>query len=73
MDYDLIFAIGLVLCALSIPHMLYTYSKGDKPHTAAILFIFGTFIIGVSLILRPGDMTFAHVPGLFSRLIDRYF
>ena len=72
MDADLMFVIGAVLTALSIPSILSALSDGRPPRAAAIILLIGGVLVIVALGQRPGAITIGEIPNIFLRVIGRF-
>ncbi len=72
MDTDLIFVVGTVLTALSIPSILSAYSDSRPPRAAAVILMIGGTLLIVALSQKPGGVTISEIPNIFFRVIARY-
>jgi len=72
MDPDLIFVIGLVLGAFSIPSMLSAYSEGRAPRVSALVIVLAGGMIVWAFNTKPGGYDFANIPDTFMNVVARY-
>ena len=72
MDTDLYLVIGIVICVVAIPALLSAFVEGRPPRGGAILVLIGGVLIIVALTNRSQNYTFAEIPRVFGRVIDRY-
>ncbi|MBN2630426.1 MAG: hypothetical protein JXR75_07790 [Rhodobacteraceae bacterium] len=72
MDTDLMFVVGTVLAALSIPSILSAYSDSRPPRAAAVILMIGGTLLVVALSQKPGGVTISEIPNIFLRVFARY-
>ncbi|WP_420862303.1 hypothetical protein [Algirhabdus cladophorae] len=72
MDPDLIFVIGLVLVAFSIPSMLSAYSEGRAPRVSSMVIVLAGVMIVYAYNTKPGGYDFATIPDTFMGVVARY-
>ena len=72
MDLDLIFVIGCIVTAFSIPAIVSAFSDNRAPRYPALIIIIGVVMIGFAINERPGAFTFDTVPEVFAKVIGRY-
>lgn len=72
MDLDLIFVIGCIVAALSIPAMVSAFSDSRTPRYPAIVILIGVLMIGFAVNERPGAYSFDTLPDVFAKVIGRY-
>ena len=71
MDSDLMFVIGAVLVALSIPSMFSALADSRPPRAAAIILLIGGTLVVFALSQKPGGVALAQIPDIFFRVIAR--
>jgi hypothetical protein len=71
MDTDLMFVIGAILTALSIPAIISALSDSRPPRVAAIALLVGGVLLAVALSGKPGGLTINEIPQIFLRVIAR--
>lgn len=72
MDSDTFFVIGLGLGVLSIPAVVSSISKGDRPRIATItLMIAGTMIVW-AISNKPGGYTIESIPAVVARVLQNF-
>ena len=71
MDADLMFVIGAVVLALSIPAIFAAFADGRPPRVAAIALLVGGILVVIALRRIPGGIEIAEVPHIFLRVIAR--
>jgi hypothetical protein len=71
MDTDLMFVIGAVVFALSIPSIISAFADGRPPRVAAIALLVGGVLVVMALRRMPGGLEIADVPHIFLRVIGR--
>tara|TARA_R110002051_G_scaffold7035_16_gene33142 strand:+ start:1435 stop:1659 length:225 start_codon:yes stop_codon:yes gene_type:complete len=72
MDYDLIFVLGCVITAFSVPAMVSAYSDGRSPRYPAMIILIGIVMIGYVINERPSNYTIETIPDVFVSVIGRY-
>ncbi|TGD67479.1 hypothetical protein EYC08_02115 [Tabrizicola sp. WMC-M-20] len=72
MDSDLMFVIGAVLVALSIPSMFSALADSRPPRAAAIILLIGGTLVVIALNQKPGGVALAQIPDIFFRVIARF-
>jgi len=72
MDPDLVFVIGLVIGAFSIPSMLSAYSEGRAPRVSAMVIVAAGAMIVWAFNEKPGGYEFASIPDTFMNVVARY-
>ena len=72
MDYDLIFVLGCVITAFSVPAMVSAYSDGRSPRYPAMIILIGIVMIGYVINERPSNYTIQTIPDVFVSVIGRY-
>lgn len=72
MDPDLIFVIGLVLVAFSIPSMLSAYSEGRAPRVSAMVIVLAGVMIVYAYNTKLGGYDFASIPDTFMGVVAKY-
>lgn len=72
MDLDLIFVIGCIVTAFSIPAIVSAFSDNRAPRYPALIIIIGVVMIGFAINERPGAFTFETLPEVFAKVIGRY-
>lgn len=71
MDADLMFVIGAVILALSIPAILSAFADGRPPRVAAIALLIGGVLVVMALRRIPGGVEISDLPHMFLRVIAR--
>jgi hypothetical protein len=71
MDTDLMFVIGAILTALSIPAILSAIADSRPPRVAAIALLVGGVLLVVALSGKPGGLSINEIPQIFLRVIAR--
>lgn len=72
MDPDTFFVIGLALVVLSIPAVVSSISKGDRPRIATItLMIAGTMMVW-ALSNKPGGYAIEDIPEVVARVLKGF-
>lgn len=71
MDSDLMFVIGAVLLALSIPSMFSALADSRPPRAAAVILLIGGTLVVIALSQKPGGVALAQIPDIFFRVIAR--
>ncbi|MCI5111696.1 MAG: hypothetical protein MRY75_14190 [Marivita sp.] len=72
MDPDTLFVIGLGLGVLSIPAVVSSISKGDRPRIATItLMIAGTMIVW-AISNKPGGYSIENIPAVVARVLKDF-
>jgi hypothetical membrane protein len=71
-DSDLLFVIGAVLLALSVPSIFSALSDSRPPRAAAIVLLIGGVLLVVALSQKPGGVALSEIPDIFYRVIARY-
>lgn len=72
MDSDLMFVIGAVLVALSIPSMFSALADSRPPRAAVIILLIGGTLAVVALGQKPSGVALAQIPDIFFRVIARF-
>lgn len=72
MDTDLLLVIGIILAGLSVPSLLAAFSESRPPRAGAIMVLIGGILIVVALSQAPRGYTFAEIPHVFLKVIDRF-
>lgn len=72
MDSDLIFIIGLILAAFSVPPILGALFEGRAPRAAAIVIMVGGGLIALAASQKPGGYTINEIPDVFVRVVGKY-
>ena len=72
MDLELIFVLGCVLTAFSIPAIVSAFSDGRTPRYLVVIILIGVVMIGYAVNGRPGSFTFDTLPDVFAKVIGRY-
>ena len=72
MDTDLMFVIGSILTALSIPSIVSAMTDGRPPRAAAIILLIGGVLVIVALGQKPGGLAIGDIPDMFLRVIRRF-
>ncbi len=72
MDLDVIFVLGCVVAAFSIPAIVSAFSDGRTPRYPALIILIGVIMIGYAVSERPGAYTFETLPDTFAKVIGRY-
>lgn len=68
----MMFVVGAVLMALSIPSMLSAYADNRKPWVAGIVLVIAIGLLGTVFFEKPGGLTLTEVPNIFFTVIGRY-
>lgn len=71
LDHDLMFTVGLVLAALSVPSVLAAHVESRPPWVAAVVFVLALGLMGTALLSMPAGLTLADVPDMVFRVIGR--
>ena len=61
MDLELIFVLGCVLTAFSIPAIVSAFSDGRTPRYLVVIILIGVVMIGYAVNGRPGFVYFRHL------------
>ncbi|MCA0871665.1 hypothetical protein LCL97_12575 [Seohaeicola saemankumensis] len=72
MDTDLIFILGLVLAALSVPATMSAISDGRAPRAPILIILIAGAMIVYAVHTHPGGYAFADIPDVFFGVIGRY-
>ena len=72
MDLDLIFILGCIVTAFSIPAIVSAFSDNRTPRYPALIILIGVVMVGYAINERPGAFTFETLPDVFMRVIGRY-
>ena len=72
LDTDLILVIGVVVLLLSIPSLLSAFAEARAPRAGAVMLLIGGALIAVALTRNGAGYTFADLPGVFVRVVERY-
>lgn len=72
MDLDLIFVVGCIVTAFSIPAIVSAFSDSRTPRYPALIILIGVLMIGYASNERPGAYTFDTLPDVFGKVIGRY-
>lgn len=72
MDLELIFVIGCIITAFSIPAIVSAFSDDRTPRYPAMIILIGVVMILYAVNARPGAFTFDTVPDVFAKVIGRY-
>ncbi len=72
MDYDLLFVLGCIITAFSIPAIVSAFSDGRTPRYPALIILIGMMMVGYVAQERPGVYTFETLPEVFVSVIGRY-
>ena len=72
MDTDLMFVVGSVLTALSIPSILSAFADSRPPRAAAVVLMIGGGLLVYALSQKPGGIALAEIPDIFFRVIGRF-
>jgi hypothetical protein len=72
MNPDLLFVIGVIVTAFSIPAMVSAFSDNRTPRYPALIILIGVVMIGYAMNERPSAYTFETLPDVFLRVISRY-
>lgn len=72
MNNDLMFVIGIILAAFSVPPILGAVIEGRAPRAAAITVMIAGGLIALAVQQNPGGYSFAEIPDVFVSVIGRY-
>jgi hypothetical protein len=72
MYYDLIFVLGCVVTAFSVPAIVSAFSDGRTPRYPALIILIGIIMIGYVVNERPSSYTIQTIPEVFVKVIGRY-
>jgi len=72
MDTDLIFILGLVLAALSVPATMSSISDGRAPRAPILIILIAGAMILYAVYSHPGGYALADIPDVFFGVIGRY-
>uniref|UniRef100_UPI0040485757 hypothetical protein n=1 Tax=Yoonia sp. TaxID=2212373 RepID=UPI0040485757 len=72
MDFDLIFVLGSVITAFSVPAIVSAFSDGRTPRYPALIILIGIVMIGYAVNERPNSYTIQTIPDVFVSVIGRY-
>ncbi|MFN4153974.1 MAG: hypothetical protein ACK4HF_04930 [Paracoccaceae bacterium] len=72
MDSDLMFVMGAVLLALSVPSIFSALADSRPPRAAAIIVLVGGTLVIIALSQKPGGVALADIPTIFFRVIGRF-
>lgn len=72
MDADLMFVIGLVVGAFSIPSIIGAMADGGVPRVASIAVIVSGVLIVLAIQDTPGGYKISDIPDVFVEVIARY-
>jgi len=72
MDLELIFVLGCVIAAFSIPAIVSAFSDSRSPRYPAMIILIGVVMISYAIKERPGAFPYETVPDVFVKVIGRY-
>lgn len=72
MNNDVMFVIGLVLAAFSIPPILGALFDGRSPRAAAIVVMVAGGLMALAINNNPGGYSIADIPDVFVSVIGRF-
>ncbi len=72
MDMDLIFVVGLVLAALSVPAIMSAISDGRAPRAPIMIILISGAMILYAAYSHPSGYALADIPDVFFGVIGRY-
>lgn len=72
MDIELIFVLGCIVSAFSIPAIVSAFSDGRSPRYPALIILIGGLMIGYAVNERPGAFSAESVPDVFARVVMHY-
>ncbi|MEJ6404639.1 hypothetical protein [Yoonia sp. 2307UL14-13] len=72
MDLDVIFVIGLIIGAFSIPAMINAFSDGRWPRGSFVALVIGGAMVGFAAWTEPATYTFAQVDDVFVSVLARF-
>ena len=72
MDLDLIFVIGLIIGAFSIPAIINNFSDGDWPTGSFVMLLIGVGMVGYPVWTEPATYTFEQVDDVFVSVLARF-
>lgn len=72
MDLDLVFVIGLILAAFSIPALVNAYSDRRWPRGSALALIIGVGMVVYTVRQAPETYTISTVDDVFVSVVARY-
>lgn len=69
MDPDTLFVIGLALAVLSIPAVVSSISKGDRPRIATITLMIAGAMVVWAMSNKPGGYTLETIPAVVAKVL----
>jgi hypothetical protein len=69
MDPDTLFVIGLALVVLSIPAVVSSISKGDRPRIATITLMIAGAMVVWAMSNKPGGYTLETIPAVVAKVL----
>lgn len=72
MNPDLMFVLGCVITAFSIPAIISAFSDSRTPRYPALIILIGVVMVGYAISERPGAYTFETVPDVFMRVVGLF-
>ena len=72
MEPDLALVLGAVIAGFSIPSVLSAMSDRRAPRASALTILIGGGLILFAVQSQPGGYSLGDVPGVFSRVLNRY-
>lgn len=72
MDLELIFVLGCIVTALSVPAIVSAFSDERTPRYPALIILIGVVMMTYAINGRPGAFNFDTLPDVFAKVIGRY-
>ena len=71
MDTDVMFVVGTVLVAMTLPALLTAYTEGRVPRIPIAMLLAGGVLVGYALHEKPSGYSFAQIPSVFGRVFSK--
>ena len=71
MDTDVMFVVGTVLVAITLPSLLSAYTEGRVPRIPIIMLLAGGVLVAYALHEKPSGYSFAEIPSVFGRVFSK--
>ena len=72
MDLDVIFVVGLIIGAFSIPALINAFSDSRWPRGSFVALVIGCGMVGFAIWTEPATYTFEQVDDIFVRVLARF-
>lgn len=71
MDTDVLFVVGTILAAVTLPALLTAYTEGRVPRIPIAMLLAGGVMVAYALHEKPSGYSFAQIPTVFGRVFSK--